>query len=59
MIADVDNYINNESNTMAFNMLWRHIGLYAYRCGFLKSYLSYGNCPLDCEMRAVKDSLVW
>jgi 3-deoxy-manno-octulosonate cytidylyltransferase (CMP-KDO synthetase) len=25
----------------------RHIGIYAYRCGFLKQFVEYGSCELE------------
>lgn len=32
-----------------FPQAWLHIGLYAYRCGYLRQYQSYAPCPLEQE----------
>ena len=33
--------------TLNLNTHYRHIGLYAYRAGFINQYLAWGTCPLE------------
>jgi len=45
-----DAFMQNRDRLPAGNLWWRHIGIYAYRAGFLREFVGFGSCELErCE----------
>lgn len=42
-----DHLAINKSSMPPSDMYFRHIGIYAYRCGFLQKFVDYGPCEME------------
>lgn len=56
---DRDNFSDREKIDVEKLMHFRHIGIYAYRAGFLKSYLEWVNCPLENLEKLEQLRVLW
>jgi 3-deoxy-manno-octulosonate cytidylyltransferase (CMP-KDO synthetase) len=53
------NFENKKNINLNDNPYFRHIGIYAYRAGFLQEYIAWGACPTEELEKLEQLRILW